>query len=62
LENNYNLNITEKGNTINKLTNILFEKQKELNLEKKEKINLKSEIQMKNIERDFAKSNTIRIR
>jgi uncharacterized coiled-coil protein SlyX len=35
LENNYNLNITEKGNTINKLNTMLAEKQKELELEKK---------------------------
>jgi hypothetical protein len=35
LQNNYNLNITEKHNTINKLNNMLVEKQMELELEKK---------------------------
>jgi hypothetical protein len=35
LENKYNLNITEKGNTIDKLNIMLAEKQKELELEKK---------------------------
>jgi uncharacterized coiled-coil protein SlyX len=44
LEHYYNLKITEKKNIINKLNNILVEKQKELELEKKEMINLKSEI------------------
>jgi hypothetical protein len=34
-ENNYNFNITEEDNTINKVNNMLVEKQKELELEKK---------------------------
>jgi hypothetical protein len=52
LENNYNLNITEKGNTIDKLNIMLAEKQKELELEKKEMINLKSEMQIKDIQKE----------
>jgi uncharacterized coiled-coil protein SlyX len=35
LENNYNLNIAEKDNTIDKLNTILAEEQKELELKKR---------------------------